>query len=130
MIRNLKYTLQAQETYYTDITGISFDNGEMRLYPSGLLFLRPGAGADGCSPTVKLPFLGVVGPWNGPIHHKYNLPVTYRAFFVHDVLLRYRKEIGITTKQCHRVFQVEISRTPFILRNVYYHLVDIFGPRD
>ena len=114
----------------TDILGFEFRDEFLQITKDGVVKLFYGLCSDGCSPTYVFPFIGVVGPWNGPKPYPSALPVTARAFFLHDALLERRKEIGIPVEQIHRAFSKEIGLTDFVLKDFYSFLARHFGPRD
>lgn len=94
--------------------------------------ISPVACSDGCSPKYHTPF-GIIGAWDGPIYIDNlgrELPITFRAFFLHDVLLANRKLLGLTAYQCHQEFERELNRTDFIFKKLYIELAYRFGPQD
>lgn len=96
------------------------------------LIIKNAACSDGCSPKYRTRW-GVIGIWDGPkrlINKQYYLPVTYQAFFLHDVLLENHVELGLTKKQCHDMFAWELRKTDFLLKELYIAAVYAFGPKD
>lgn len=141
-----KYHLPVQEHYFLPFlidAGIEY-HGERITIVKGVVIVWPDNCSDGCSPTYKIPLTNIiVGPWNGRVYEhlvpnysddsmsiRYLMPETYRAFFLHDVLLETRHLTGITTEQAHQAFCEEIMKTKFIFKRQYCWLVNNFGPRD
>ncbi len=123
-----KFELASKLSYNTDLRGYEYEDQYCSIYASGLVTLRKGICSDGCSPTYNTP-LGVIGVWNGPIQSD-GLPITARAFFLHDALLERRRKIGIPVDDIHKAFEAEIMLSGFILAPLYAYAVNQYGPRD
>ncbi len=99
---------------------------------SRLFTIKPVACSDGCSPKYRTRF-GLIGIPDGPLTTLASgriVPVTFLSFFLHDVLLEAREELGIPAMQCHREFELEIMRTDFRFKKAYSKGVYLFGPKD
>lgn len=124
-----KFRLQYGIHLYTAIKGYKYEDAGIKIYPNGLVYLKEGLCSDGCSPTFDVPLLGIIGPWNGPVNRHTNLPITAKAFYLHDALLEVRRFTGMTTDEIHKAFCVEMMKTDFILRELYCLLATRYGPQ-
>lgn len=127
---NKKYQLFAQMWFQTTLLGYEYRDEHFGISPSGLVWLGNGICSDGCSPTYQVPVIGLVGPWNGPRSQMHpDLPITARAFFLHDALMERRKLLGIPVEDAHAQFELEIKKSRFFLAALYAWFVNTFGPK-
>ena len=132
--RVTKYAAPTDLIYHTNIKGRNFENEELKLESNGRAVVKKGFPSDGCSPTFKMPFnkffqFGwVVGPPNGPRDSKTGLPVSARAFFLHDALLDHVRHV-VNTREIHREFCREIKLTDWRWKDQACWFVCKFGPK-
>ena len=82
---------------------------------------------DGCSPKFQLGDL-IFGTPDGVIgmNHK---PKTYIASMAHDILYQFRDQLvgKVTRKQADAIFLEQMKKQHFLLANLYYRGVRMFG---
>ena len=82
---------------------------------------------DGCSPKFQLGDL-IFGTPDGVIgmNHK---PKTYIASMAHDILYQFRNQLvgKVTRKQADAIFLEQMKKQHFLLANLYYRGVRMFG---
>jgi len=124
--------------YQTSIIGYShsvYENNIKRaeIFEDGKLIVYDGAGSDGCTPVWLF-----ANRWYGGIPNGRKImtssgllePITARAFYGHDWLLKMSDAAGIPKEDIHKFFCKEIKKTNFWLKGLYCRLVLRFGPRD
>ena len=120
--------------YQTFIFGIEFENEFFKLQADGKATVKEGYLSDGCSPTYKLPFSKffqfgwVVGPPNGPRDPKTGLPISHKAFFLHDALLDFCRGL-VDIELIHAEFCREINLTNWAHRSTACWFVCNLGPK-
>jgi hypothetical protein len=133
--RPTRFVVPKDMIFFTSISGLEIDNAYFKIEPNGRAVVKKGFRSDGCSPTFKLPFSNffqfgwVVGPPNGPRDPDTGLPVSARAFFIHDALLDYCRP-HVPTKVIHAEFCREINATNWRWKKLACNAVCKFGPRD
>ena len=132
--RPTRFVVPEDYVYFTNIRGVKFENKYFAIDDNGRAVVKEGFRSDGCSPTGRLPFSGffqfgwVVGPPNGPRDVYTGLPISARAFFLHDALLDYiRSDVKI--EQIHAEFCREINLTNWRWRKQACFMVCKFGPK-
>lgn len=126
-----KYRADAYLNYILESPLPTMDSEKFQS-DSRLFTIKPVACSDGCSPKYRTRF-GLIGIPDGPLRALPSgriVPVTFRSFFLHDVLLEARNELGITALKCHREFELEMNRTDFRFKSAYIKGVYLFGPKD
>ena len=82
---------------------------------------------DGCSPKFQLGDL-IFGTPDGVLgmNHK---PKTYIASMAHDILYQFRDQLvgKVTRKQADAIFLEQMKKQHFLLANLYYRGVRMFG---
>lgn len=131
--KNAKFMLYQDMQVVVQIRNINYENEYMSMMPTGLLTIKAGYCSDGCSPSFRLPWgMGVIGMPNGELNVNTGQPMLAPAYNAHDVLLEYRRELGITAEQAHEAFcHVINSRSiEFAFKTFYCYMVRKFGPKD
>lgn len=128
-MKNWRYVLPRDEDYQTKIYGHAFENEWFFIRENGHARVKEGYASDGNSPRILVLDWFYLSPPDGREDPETGLPVTYRAFSLHDALLVNYKAIGIRKAQAHPEYCREIKRTNFPLRHVYCAAVTLFGPR-
>lgn len=80
---------------------------------------------DGATPKFSILDLFWIGTPDGCLWE--GKPKLYYPTLIHDFLLQFREELGLTRKECDDRFLEEMERVNFKLRYVYYYAVRIFG---
>lgn len=89
---------------------------------SGKITVYSGYAWDGCTPKFKLGEY-VLGISDGyPIN---NLPATYHASLIHDVLYQFLHDLNIERADADKIFLDLMS--DFRYKYVYYYVVRLFG---
>lgn len=131
--RPTRYVVPDDMIYFTGIKSRDFENHEILLEANGRVTVKKGFPSDGCSPTFKMPFSKffqfgwVMGPPNGPNDPVTGLPISARAFFLHDALLDHVRDL-VKAKEIHREFCREINKTEWRWKRQACWLVCKFGP--
>ena len=131
--RPTRYRAHKDFIYFTEIKGVTFENEFLRIEPNGRITVREGFLSDGCSPKYKVPLLTkwfgyVLGSPDGPRDPETGLPISARAFFLHDALLDYVRDT-VNIKQIHKEFCKEIHITNWKLRKQACWMVCKLGPK-
>ena len=120
-------------TFHTRITGIEYEDEYCKLDKHGRLIVKRFCPSDGCTPKWLILNLFYFGVPDGPIDSHTRLPVTYRAFYVHDVLLYIVQKLKIDGLfvAIHREFCREIHRAPWRkeYKMIYCQVVKRLGPK-
>lgn len=127
------FRLHQDFQFYTHLRGIEFENEFIRIRNNGHATLYEGCLSDGCSPTKRIKtwfqFGWVLGPPNGPPHPEHpHLPISFKAFFFHDMLLDYCRDV-VPMDDIHKLFCIEIHKTDWRLGDAACWLVKKFGPK-
>jgi hypothetical protein len=94
---------------------------------SGLLTVAGGYTGNGCSPKICLLDL-LLGTPDGAVYAATGKPKTYYASMVHDALYQFLDaDVPITREQADKCFLQLMEESEFILRNIYWSAVRIFG---
>ena len=80
---------------------------------------------DGATPKISVLDLLWIGIPDGLSYC--GKPKIYHATLIHDFLLQFRKELGLTRKQCDDRFLNEMTKSKFKLRWIYYLAVRIYS---
>lgn len=132
--RATRFVAAHDYVYFTNLRGFDFENDQIRIEVNGRVTVKKGFRSDGCSPTYKLPFSKffqfgwIIGPPNGPRDPDTGLPVSARAFFLHDALLDNAKDF-IPVNKIHAEFCREIKLTDWRWKNNACFFVEKFGPK-
>ena len=102
----------------TEIKGKRFACPEFTLREDGVMRIRRGRKWDGCSPKFKIGDIGYIGAPDGVIVNG-SWRVTGKASLLHDLLLKYRKEIGITQEIAASEFERQLKKDNFSLKILY-----------
>jgi len=132
--RPLKYILNADWEYLTEIREVNFENDFIKIDDHGLVVVKEKFRSDGCSPKFKFFGLGLKGIPDGYIVDKPGsildgYPITARAFFIHDALLDSHHDTGISARAIHREFCREIKQAKYWPKHLYCIVVKTLGPK-
>jgi len=88
---------------------------------------NPGGYAwDGCSP--KWNFIDLIfGTPDGKLDFNTDKQITYFASMIHDALYQYKGEIKLSRKEVDVIFKNNLKRSGFLLSEIYYFFVRLFG---
>lgn len=87
--------------------------------------INKGYAWDGATPKFSILDLFWIGIPDGCLWE--GKSKLYYPTLIHDFLLQFREELGLTRKECDDRFLEEMKRVNFKLRYVYYWSVRIFG---
>ena len=122
------------------LKGVEFKNSDntwLRIYTNTLNPLQTiieidgtqltGYAWDGCSPKFQLGDL-IFGTPDGVIGLN-SKPKTYYASMAHDILYQFRDQLTgkVTRKQADAIFLEQMKSQQFLLANLYYRGVRMFG---
>lgn len=135
-MNNWKYKLQKDFDFTVDhkiqSSKIWLRDGERVLGYAGyrkdtLSYIRvfEGYAWDGASPKFSVLDLFWIGTPDGCLYEGF--PKLYRATLIHDSLLQFRNQLGLTRKQCDDRFLEEMKKNKFKLRWIYYWAVRIYA---
>ncbi len=143
---NYRYYSRTDKVYKTNITGFDYthyewvidytnDEGKVlrpriTIKPDGTVTVYENAGSDGCTPVWLFFNWYYFGVSNGPVDPVTMEPVTARAFFLHDWLLKIRKFVGIPVDDIHAAFCTEIMKIKYWRKKYYCKIVTKFGPQN
>ena len=80
---------------------------------------------DGATPKFSVLDLFWIGTPDGLLYC--GKPKIYYSTLIHDFLLQFRKELGLTRKQCDDRFLKEMTKNKFKLRWIYYLVVRMYA---
>ena len=80
---------------------------------------------DGATPKLSIFDLFWIGTPDGCLYE--GVPKLYYPTLIHDSLLQFRQDLGLTRKDCDDIFLEEMKKKKFLLRRLYYWAVRIFG---
>ena len=129
-----RYELDQDMIEQTNIKGyhaeIDLHEGKALLTEDGKLHIYAGFKSDGNTLSFTLIF-GFYKLNDGPIDPKTGLPITARAFYVHDVLIKLSRKSGqpLPFKKIHQEYKRLLKKTNFKYKRLYYTAVQWFGPR-
>lgn len=126
-MKTYRWKANADILFQSGLRGYRFNNNYFTLNPDGDGIVKAGYACDGITPHIRLGRLGYLGLPEGVIQEDTMLPSTSRAFFIHDALIQFKDEIGITRSQTHPEFCREIMVTQFPLRLPYCWGVNLYG---
>ncbi len=128
--RPRKYVLQKDLFYHLNglgIVGYEYEDKDIRIRSNGHITVYSGYESDGNTPKLNTPF-GAYGVPDGPVQ-KDGLPISARAFIIHDALLDTGHHHGIAIQKVHQAYAYEIRKTTWIFKRLYAYMVVKFGPR-
>ena len=130
MKKAYKYVLNYTREFQTKIYGREFENEWIKLEKTGYFAVKIGYAWDGCSPKWRVFDWFYVGTWDGTLDRKTGLPITGLSSLLHDALLQFKEELGISCAEAADEFCREINKTDFSLRKLYCKAVRKYGPQD
>lgn len=121
----MTYIYKLSDTYTTryDAHDTSCEFASVANYN---LRVKSGYAWNGCSPTLSLAGLALIGAPEGHVDYRTGKPLTYYASLVHDALYQYN--IG-TRKKADLKFYGMLKAANFPLARAYYIVVRLFGAR-
>lgn len=126
------YCIKEDYQYQSGITGRYFENDWMRLTPEGVIIVKgthiQGYAWDGCSPKWK--FKNIYFGTPESILNKFtDRSRTFYASLIHDILYQFSYDLKyiIDRKEADLEFYKIMDRDNFELKNLYYHMVRLFG---
>ena len=127
---SLIYKLDQNYEHQSSITGVSFQHERFTLSAEGLIVVNKGYAWNGCSPKFSF-FTMIFGTPEGDIHPEKEVPRTYYASLVHDVLYQFSGDITATgqlaRKDVDREFYKLLKAHQFLPAFIYYLAVRTFG---
>jgi hypothetical protein len=124
-----KFVTREDCVYSTSLANINFENEWLSIQPDGTVTVKgtneQGYAWDGCTPKWNVLDLLLIGTPDGRVIVNTEKPITYYASLIHDILLQFRTDIGISRKQADRVFLQYLG--DFSLRYLYYIVVRGYG---
>ena len=92
-----------------------------------MINISKGYAWNGCSPKFSFMDLFIIGTPDGINDYRTGKPKTYYASLVHDFLYQFKKQHGLSRKQCDMIFIGMLKDTKFFLRHIYYIAVRLVG---
>lgn len=124
-----KFVIREDVVYSTAIQGVEFNNDWLTIQADGLITVKGSYGDgyawDGCTPKWNVMDLFLFGTPDGRVIVNTEKPITYYASLIHDILLQFKAEIGITRRQADDIFLHYLG--DFDLKYVYYYAVRGYG---
>ncbi len=124
-----KFVTHQDLTYETQLLNYEFENDWLKISGDGVIVVKGsyshGYAWDGCSPKWNFFDLWLLGTPDGRNLVNTQKPITYYASLIHDILLQYQSDIGITRKEADRIFLHFLG--DFSSRYLYYFAVRAFG---
>ena len=125
-----RFYSRADKHYETFIFSYDYHDANISIFPDGRVIVRKGAGSDGCTPVWLFLNLSYWGVPNGRVLPETKEHITAPAYYLHDHLLRVRKQLGIPAAKIHIEFCREIKKSGFWARKAYCRIVKTFGPKN
>jgi hypothetical protein len=125
-----KFVHTKDEYILTNLIGRHFSNEWLEIQDDGKIILKGNHGEgyawDGCSP--KWNFIDLIwGTPDGRLDFNTEQQITYYASLFHDALYQYKSKISISKKEVDFLFKLNLKRADFLLTNIYYFAVRLFG---
>jgi len=124
-----KYVTKEDLVYKTSLLNVEFENQWLLINADGTIKVKgthlQGYAWDGCTPKWNVFDLFLVGTPDGRVIVNTDKPITYYASLIHDALLQFRFEIGISRKAADHVFFEYLG--DFDLRYLYFAAVRSYG---
>jgi len=124
-----KFVTREDCIYKTSLANIRFENAWLSIETDGTVTVKgtneQGYAWDGCTPKWNVLDLLLIGTPDGRVIVNTEKPITYYASLIHDILLQFRADIGISRKQADKVFLEYLG--DFSLRHLYYIVVRGYG---
>jgi hypothetical protein len=124
-----KFVTREDCVYTTSLANINFENTWLSIEANGTVTVKgtneQGYAWDGCTPKWNVLDLLLIGTPDGRVIVNTEKPITYYASLIHDILLQFRADIGISRKQADRLFLEYLG--DFSLRYLYYIVVRGYG---
>ena len=124
-----KFVTTDDLVFGTSLSGYQYENDWLKVSDDGKVLVKgtyaEGYAWDGCSPKWNFLDLILIGVPDGRSIVTTNKPITYYASLIHDILLQFRKDIGLSRKEADKVFLHYLG--DFSLRYIYYYAVRIYG---
>ena len=124
-----KYVVREDLIYRIYLSNIEFENSWLSIKSDGKLTVKGSNGQgyawDGCTPKWNVLDIVLIGTPDGRVIVNTGKPITYYASLIHDILLQFRSDIGISRKDADRIFLEYLG--DFDLRYVYYIAVRSYG---
>lgn len=124
-----KFVIREDVVYSTALQGVEFNNDWLTIQADGLITVKGSYGDgyawDGCTPKWNVMDLFLFGTPDGRVIVNTEKPITYYASLIHDILLQFKAEIGITRRQADDIFLHYLG--DFDLKYVYYYAVRSYG---
>lgn len=124
-----KFITNKDLKFETHLFGYDFENPWLKINPDGLVIVKgtyhKGYAWDGCTPKWNFFDLFLIGTPDGRAIVNTQLPITYYASLIHDILLQFKNDIGLSRKEADEVFLKYLGN--FSLRYVYFVAVRLFG---
>lgn len=113
-----KHRLKETEVFQTDLFGYNFGNRWGRIYPDGKIEVYPPYAWDGASPKFVL-FDMEFGTNDGRVNPSNDEPILKWPTCMHDWLMQFRRQIGVTPFQANWEFHKAMRFVNFEARWLY-----------
>lgn len=122
------YKWELEESYVfidDNLLGIELDLDYVKVM-NNFIEIKKGYAWNGCTPRFSFFDLFEIGTPNGIKNFKTGKPKAYYASLVHDALYQYEL---VDRKFADKIFRKILKENDFMLANLYYIAVRIFGRR-
>lgn len=115
--------------YKTNICGRTYKSKWIEIKENGDIIVNPNKrnyAWDGCTPKYNILDISCGTP-DGVLSMETKKPITYYGSLLHDAIYQHKNEIPLSRKETDILFREVLMRHNFLLSDIYYFGVRVFG---